>query len=88
MKDFLRKITSRKFLACIAGLASGVALAYGADAETVQTISGAAMSIISILTYVIAEGKIDAAAIKQTVEVIDELVDDLTDDDYEEDEVE
>lgn len=68
MNDILKKLTSRKFLAAVAGTALGAAItAAGLDANIVLSCMGAAMSGASLLAYIITEGKIDAAAVKQTI---------------------
>lgn len=63
MNKFLKKLTSRKFLTCVAGIITGLCLIFGADANTVTTISGAVTSLGSIILYIIVEGKIDNTAV-------------------------
>jgi len=63
MNKFLKKLTSRKFLTCVAGIVTGLCLIFGADVDTVTTISGAVTSLVSIILYIIVEGKIDNTAI-------------------------
>lgn len=63
MKEFLSKLKSRKFWAAIVGLVAGIGVVFGVDESIVNTISGAVVSAASIMTYIITEGKIDAAAI-------------------------
>ena len=46
----------------------------GLDEGTITTVAGAVTSLISIITYVLAEGKIDAAAVNQAYVDIDTLV--------------
>ena len=71
MNDILKKLTSRKFLAAVAGTALGAAItAAGLDANIVLSCMGAAMSGASLLTYIITEGRIDAAAVKQTISAV------------------
>ena len=71
MNDILKKLTSRKFLAAVAGTALGAAItAAGLDANIVLSCMGAAMSGASLLAYIITEGKIDAAAVKQTISAV------------------
>ena len=71
MNDILKKLTSRKFLAAVAGTALGAAItAAGLDANIVLSCVGAAMSGASLLAYIITEGKIDAAAVKQTISAV------------------
>lgn len=74
MKNFLNKLTSRKFLACLSGIVLGIAIIFGVDGDTVTTVAGAVTSLISTVTYIIAEGNIDANRIKNTIEVVQEAV--------------
>ena len=70
MKDLKTKLTSRKFLVAVAGIVSGVVLiANGSTTEGVATV------IASVIAYLAAEGYIDAAAVKQTTDKIEEAVD-------------
>lgn len=65
MKD---KLTSRKLWVTIAGIASGIGLIVsGAPAE------GAAAIAVSVLSYVMAEGIIDAAAIKMAIDIVEDV---------------
>ena len=78
MKTFLKKLTSRKFLTCIAGVVLGVCMIFGLDEGTVNVIAGAVTSIVSVVMYIYAEGKIDAAAvdkIKDAAEKVEDAVD-------------
>lgn len=63
MKEFIKKLTSRKFLTCIAGIVLGICMTFGLDEGAVNTIAGAVMSIVSVVIYIYSEGKIDAAAV-------------------------
>ena len=63
MVAFLKKLTSRKFLTCIAGVILGVCMTFGLDEGTVNIIAGAVTSIVSVVIYIYSEGKIDAAAV-------------------------
>ena len=74
MQTFIKKITSRKFLTCIAGVVLGICMIFGLDENTVSTIAGAITAIASIVSYILSEGKIDAAAVKDTVEQIEGAV--------------
>lgn len=71
--DIVRKLTSRKFLVAVAGIITGVALAMGADANEIDTISGIVLTIISGGSYIFAEALVDAR--REEVEII-EVVDD------------
>jgi hypothetical protein len=63
MKAFLKKIKSRKFLTCIAGIVMGVCMVFGLDEGVVNTIAGAIVAVVSAATYIYSEGKIDATAV-------------------------
>ena len=62
--DIIRKLTSRKFWVAIAGLVSGLIVAFDGDAETAETISGLILQAASVLGYLLAEGLADAASVK------------------------
>ena len=74
MKNFLSKLTSRKLWLAIAGAVGGIAIALGVDASNVEVVTGAVMSLISVVTYIITEGKIDANKVKQAVETVQDVV--------------
>lgn len=63
MKKILAKLKSRKLWAAALGVGIGVALIFGVDAEAIEKVAGAVAAISSVITYIITEGKIDAAAI-------------------------
>ena len=64
--NWKQKLSSRKLWACIVGVGMGVAIAFGLDEGTITTIAGSVTSLASIIAYVLAEGKVDAAAVGQT----------------------
>lgn len=68
MIDWKRKLSSRKFLAAVAGLAAGLAMVFGLDQGTVSNVAGAVVSVASVVAYIIAEGKVDAEGVKKAVE--------------------
>ena len=73
--DILKKLTSRKLWMALAGVVTGVALCLGVDASDISTVSGAVLSVISIVTYIVTEGKIDAEGVKNAVEATQTAVD-------------
>ena len=75
MKAFLKKLTSRKFIACVAGTIVGICTIFGLDGDTIDTIAGAVMSVASVATYIYAEGRIDAESAKKAVEQVADAVD-------------
>lgn len=62
MEKFLKKLSSRKFWAAVAGFVAGLAIVFGLDENTISAVSGAVVSMMSVITYIITEGKVDAAA--------------------------
>jgi phage shock protein PspC (stress-responsive transcriptional regulator) len=80
MKDFLKKLTSRKLWLAIAGVATGIAIAFGADAGEISTVAGAVLSVISVVTYIVTEGKVDAEGVKNAIIAIDGVTDLLGED--------
>lgn len=63
MQNFLKKLTSRKFLAALAGVATGLAMVFGVDETTVSTVAGAVTTVASVVSYIMSEGMVDAAAV-------------------------
>ena len=75
MQNFLNKLKSRKFLTCVAGVVMGVCMVFGLDEGAIDTVSGAIVALGSIVTYIYAEGKIDAEAIDKIKNSSDEMKD-------------
>lgn len=71
MKEILYKLKSRKLWLAIAGAAAGIAMAFGVDASDIQTVAGAVTTVISVVVYIVVEGKVDAEAVKQAIIGID-----------------
>lgn len=63
--NWKQKFGSRKLWAAAAGLAAGLALVFGLDENTISTVAGAVVSVASVVTYVVTEGKVDAEGVKQ-----------------------
>ena len=61
--DWKRKLTSRKLWLAVAGLISGLVLAFNGSAEIAETISGCILSAGSVVGYIIGEGLTDVASI-------------------------
>ncbi|MBQ8280926.1 MAG: hypothetical protein IJZ25_00815 [Lachnospiraceae bacterium] len=70
-----KKLSSRKLWLALAGVFTGIALILGADAEEIQTVAGAITSLISVVTYIVVEGKIDAEGVKGTILELQEVTD-------------
>ena len=69
MEKFLRKLSSRKLWLAIAGVATGIAMSLGVDATDVSTVAGAITALVSVVTYIVTEGKVDAEGVKNTIEI-------------------
>ena len=63
MKAFLKRLTSRKFLAAAAGVVVGLAMIFGLDENVIATVSGMVTTLGSLIAYIVTEGKVDAAAV-------------------------
>ena len=63
MQNFWKKLTSRKFLAALAGVATGLAMVFGVDEATISTVAGAVTTVASVVSYIMSEGMVDAAAV-------------------------
>ena len=67
MQEIIRKLSSRKLWLALAGIATGVAMALGADASDVSEVAGAVTAVVSVVTYIVVEGKVDAESVKNAV---------------------
>lgn len=61
--DWKKKLSSRKLWAAVAGIVTGLAMVFGLDENVITTVAGAVTALASVVAYIIAEGKIDAAAV-------------------------
>ncbi len=73
-KEKLKNLLSRKFLLALIGAVSGIAIALGADADFVQVLVGAATALVSVVCYIISEGKIDSEAVTLTTDFVQQVV--------------
>lgn len=67
MKTILMKLSSRKLWMAIAGIATGIAVALGAEASEITTVAGAVTALVSAVTYIVVEGKVDAESVKNAI---------------------
>ena len=67
MKEILRKLTSRKLWMALAGIATGIAMALGAESTEITAVAGAVTAIASVVTYIVTEGKVDAESVKNAI---------------------
>lgn len=75
MKTIGQKLKSRKFLAAIAGLVTGLAMVFGLDENIISTVAGSVTAVASVIVYIITEGKIDKAALKDATDAIENATD-------------
>lgn len=54
------KLTSRKFWVAVAGFVTPILLAFGVSQDTVTQVTAIIMAGAAVITYVFAEGKVDA----------------------------
>ena len=65
--DWKRKLSSRKLWAAAAGIVTGLAMVFGLDEGTISSVAGAVVSVASVVSYIIAEGKVDAEGVNKAV---------------------
>lgn len=70
MNNMVCKLSSRKLWAAVAGVVAGLAMVFGLDETVISTVAGAVVSVMSVITYIITEGKIDAEGVKNAIEDI------------------
>ncbi len=63
--DWKRKLSSRKLWAAMVGVVTGLAMVFGLDENIISSIAGAVVSVASVVSYIITEGKVDAASVKK-----------------------
>ena len=79
MNTVMNKLSSRKLWTSIVGIVMGIALVFGLDEGTISTIAGAVVSLASAVTYIYTEGKIDAAALTSSIELLLDEANDISD---------
>lgn len=75
MSNLKQKLSSRKLWAAVAGVVMGLAMVFGLDENTISTVSGAVVSVASVIAYIITEGRVDAAAVGEAAENVQAAVD-------------
>ena len=74
-KSFWEKIKSRKLWLAILNAAAGIAIALGADNNIVQIALGVGLALLSAVSYIVIEGKVDAAAVDLSSDAIKKILD-------------
>lgn len=62
--NWKRKLSSRKFWAAVSGVVISVMVIFGADSGEQERIAGAITSAGVLVTYILAEGAADKAALE------------------------
>lgn len=70
MKNFLKKLTSRKFIVTAITAIAGIITLIVGDNEVVQIVASALMTIVPTVVYCVTEGIIDAKSVKTITEVV------------------
>lgn len=68
MSKWTVKLSSRKFWACLAGVAAGLVAVFGLDTSVIGEVSGMVTALASIVSYIWAEGLVDASRARQTTD--------------------
>lgn len=76
--EILKKFKSRKLWAALIGVLMGVAMIFGVDPNVAETVSGAVVAVVSVVAYIVTEGKIDAAAVGEAAQKVQDAVDAVT----------
>lgn len=72
-----KHLMSRKFLIALTGVISGLLTMFGFSDSSSETIVGAILTLISIATYVIVEGRIDRASVMNGVDAIIDITEEV-----------
>ena len=64
--DWIRKLTSRKFWAAVAGFVTGLLVFFGQSEATATQVAALIMSGASVIAYCVGEGLADQATMIMT----------------------
>lgn len=70
MKNFLKKLTSRKFIVTAITAIAGIVTLIVGENEVAQIVASALMTIVPTVVYCVTEGIIDAKSVKTITEVV------------------
>ncbi len=71
----LQKLSSRKLWAAVAGVVTGLAMVFGLDEGVITSVAGAVVSLGSVATYIITEGRIDKEAVSNAAVQVQGAID-------------
>ena len=66
-QDWIRKLTSRKFWAAVAGFVTGLIVFFRNPTADASAVTALIMSFGALVAYIVGEGLIDAAREKYTL---------------------
>lgn len=69
-----KKFTSRKFLLSLVGIVTGICGIIGCNNNTIAVVAFVVLEVLSIVAYLICEGRVDAAAVGKGTDIINEIV--------------
>jgi len=69
----MKKYCSRKFILSFLGAIGGLAAVFVDVGGKVGAIAGIIMAVVSVLTYTITEGVIDAKALNMAKDIVEEI---------------
>ncbi len=69
-----KKFTSRKFLLSLVGIVTGICGIIGCNNDTTAVVAFVVLEVLSIVAYLICEGRVDAAAVGKGTDIINEIV--------------
>lgn len=75
MKELQRKLGSRKLWLALAGVFTGVALAFGVESSEINTVTGAVTAVLSVAAYIMTEGAVDIQRLRALTEAVGEIGD-------------
>ncbi len=71
--NWKQKLSSRKFWVALVGFITALLVAFSANPESVERITGIIMSGASLIAYILAEGFVDAKSAELTaVEILED----------------
>ena len=75
-EDIIRKLTSRKFWAAVTGFVTALLLAFGVGESEISQIVGIVTAGATLIAYIVGEGMVDAARVKDAESSEKEVKDD------------
>lgn len=70
----IKKLTSRKFILSLIGVIAGILGMIGCNDNVIAFCVFAAIEIISIVAYMVIEGKLDATSISYSTTVVEQII--------------